>query len=59
MSYKFNPFTGELDYFDADQSVRVIYLAGEIVTVQVGRVLQLHSPVIDGELYIEGEVYIL
>tara|TARA_R110000782_G_scaffold98924_1_gene184465 strand:- start:186 stop:365 length:180 start_codon:yes stop_codon:yes gene_type:complete len=59
MSYKFNPFTGGLDYFDADQSVRVIYLAGEIVSVQEGRVLQLHSPVIDGELYIEGEVYIL
>jgi hypothetical protein len=59
MSYKFNPFTSTLDYSDNDQSVKVVYLAGENITVQEGFALQLHSPIIDGEIFPDGEVFIL
>lgn len=31
----------------------------ERVTVPVDHIMQMHSPVIDGEFYIEGEAYIL
>jgi hypothetical protein len=59
MSYKFNPFTATLDYVDTDRTIRVVYLAGENINVPTGKVLQLHSPSIDGEIIPDGEVFIL
>lgn len=38
---------------------RRTFIVGEDIFVPSDKVLQLHSPIIDGELKIDGEVYIL
>jgi len=69
MSWKFNPFTGKLDYFEDQATVANIwdvllfvkrtFNSDEDINVPSDKVLQMHSPSIDGELFIDGEVYIL
>jgi hypothetical protein len=63
MSYKFNVFTGKLDIVGGGSSDGGLYRRDftqeTIVSVNTGFVLQMHSPVVDGELFIDGEVYIL
>lgn len=35
------------------------YFLSEDIEVPIGHVMQMHSPVVDGEVLVDGEVYIL
>jgi hypothetical protein len=39
--------------------VRRTFLIGEGVSIPTDKVLQMHSPFMSGELYLDGEAYIL
>jgi hypothetical protein len=61
MSYKFNPFSGNLDVVSSSNSglYKRDFTQETIISVNTGYVLQMHSPIVDGELFIDGEVYII
>ncbi len=45
--------------WDALLFIRRTFLSGEDIEIPSDKVLQLHSPKIDGELKVDGEAYIL
>jgi len=48
-----------LTFWDAFLFVKRTFTAGENINIPADKVLQMHSPTIEGELYIDGEAYIL
>lgn len=59
MRFKFNPLTGSISVIDEpiSKTFETHFIAD--ISVLEGTVLQMQSPIIDGELLIDGEVYIL
>ena len=45
--------------WDALLFIRRTFTADEDITIPSDKVLQMHSPVMDGELAVDGEAYIL
>lgn len=45
--------------FNINLFIKRTFSASEDINIPADKVLQMHSPRIDGELYIDGEVYIL
>jgi hypothetical protein len=60
MAVTLDPLTGKLLFSTAERIAGMMrrYFSSAI-RVPTDRVLQMHSPITDGELYIDGEVYIL
>ena len=50
---------GFINIWDVLLLKRRNFASGEDIYVPAGMVLQMHSPIIDSELKIDGEVYIL
>lgn len=45
--------------WDINLFIRKTFTADEDINIPADKVLQMHSPVIDGELLVDGEAYIL
>ena len=45
--------------WDVSLFIRRTFTIDEDINIPSDKVLQIHSPVLDGELYIDGEAYIL